>query len=193
MSNSQIYSQINRRSVMQTAAQTGLALAVGGAFGIGSAWAKGSGPALPKVGSVLRLPDLKLLDASVWRASNVQQKALVVYWWASWCPFCAVQSPHIEALWRTWKDKGLSVLALSIDAKPAAASAYIKAKNYSFPAAMLTSEVAKSLPKPAGLPVVVVLKVAATRQGSEGGEGKVVFAEAGEMFPEDIEGLKKYI
>ena len=110
----------------------------------------------------------------------------MVYWWASWCPFCAVQSPHIEALWRAWKDKGLSVLALSIDAKPAAASAYMKAKNYSFPAGMLTPQVARYLPKPAGLPVLVVLKV-------KGREGKVVFAEAGEMFPEDIEGLKKYI
>ena len=178
--------QINRREVMQSAALTGLALAVGAlAWG----WAKGRGPALPKVGSVLRLPDLKLLDGSVWSASNVQQKTLVVYWWASWCPFCAVQSPHIEALWRAWKDKegkGLSVLALSIDTKPAAASAYMLAKNYSFPAAMLTSEVAKSLPKPAGLPVLVVLKV-------KGWEGQVVFAEAGEMFPEAIEGLKKYI
>ena len=55
---------INRREVMQTAAQAGLALAVGGAVGIESAWAKDRGPALPKVGSVLRLPDLKLLDAS---------------------------------------------------------------------------------------------------------------------------------
>jgi thiol-disulfide isomerase/thioredoxin len=174
---------INRREVMQTAAQAGLALAVGGSE---SGWARDRGPALPKVGSVLRLPDLKLLDASTWSASNVQEKTLVVYWWASWCPFCAVQSPHIEALWRAWKDKGLSVLALSIDTNPAAASAYIKAKSYSFPAAMLTSEVAKSLPKPAGLPVLVVLKV-------KGREGKVVFAEAGEMFPEDIEGLKKYI
>jgi hypothetical protein len=53
---------------------------------------------------------------------------------------------------------------------------------------MLTPEVAKFLPKPAGLPVVVVLKVSA-----DGREGKVVFAESGEMFPEDVEGLKKYI
>ena len=78
-----------------------------------------------------QMTNLKRLDACVWSASNVQQKTLVVYWWASWCPFCAAQSPHIEALWRAWKDKGR--------------------------------------------------------------EGKVVFAEAGEMFPEDIEGLKKYI
>ena len=38
---------INRREVMQTTAQAGLALAVGGAMGIESAWAKDRGPALP--------------------------------------------------------------------------------------------------------------------------------------------------
>jgi len=36
--------------------------------------------------------------------------------------------------------------------------------------------------------VVVVLKVSA-----DGRDGKVVFAESGEMFPEDVEGLKKYL
>ena len=175
--------QISRRQAMLWASQTGLGLAVAGAM---PASAKDHSPALPKVGSVLHLPDLKLLDGHDWMAADVDGKTLVVYWWASWCPFCAVQSPHIEALWNAQKANGLSVLALSIDKKPLAAVNYMKAKNYSFPAGMLTPEAAKSLPKPAGLPVVVVLKV-------KGREGKVVFAEAGEMFPEDIEGLKKYI
>jgi thiol-disulfide isomerase/thioredoxin len=174
---------LNRRQAIQSATQTGLGLAVAGAW---PAWAKDHGPALPKVGSVLRLPDLKLLDGSDWKAADVDGKTLVVYWWASWCPFCAVQSPHIEALWKAQKANGLSVLALSIDKNPLAAANYMKAKNYSFPAGMLTPQAAKSLPKPAGLPVVVVVKV-------KGRDGKVVFAEAGEMFPEDIEGLKKYI
>ena len=175
--------QLNRRQVIQSASRAGLGLA---ASGVLSAWGKDHGPALPKVGSLLRLPDLKLLDGHDWKAADVDGKALVVYWWASWCPFCGVQSPHIEALWKAQQASGLSVLALSIDKKPAAAVNYMKVKNYSFPAGMLTPQVAKSLPKPAGLPVVVVLKV-------KGREGKVVFAEAGEMFPEDIEGLKKYI
>jgi hypothetical protein len=34
--------------------------------------------------------------------------------------------------------------------------------------------------------VLVVLKL-------EGGNGRVVFAESGEMFPGDVEGLKKYL
>ena len=170
-----------RRDLMQTTA----ALLAG--LGL-PAWAKGGESPLPKLGSTLVLPAVALLDGSAWKPADRAGKTLVVYWWASWCPFCAVQSPHMEALWRANRERGLEVLALSIDSKPEAAAAYMKNKGYSFPAGMLTPEVAKVLPKPAGLPVVVVLKVA-----RNGRSGQVVFAEAGEMFPEDVEGLKKYI
>ncbi|MGH8803160.1 MAG: TlpA family protein disulfide reductase [Polaromonas sp.] len=170
----------NRRNLIQSIA----ALAVPSAPGLGlSAWAKGAEGPLPKVGSALPLPAVTLLDGRRWTPAEAEGKLLVVYWWASWCPFCALQSPHIEALWRAQKANGLTVLALSIDQQAAAAVNYMKAKGYSFPAGMLTPEVAKLLPKPAGLPVVVV----------RGRDGKVVFAESGEMFPEDVEGLKKYL
>ena len=168
---------LKRRNLMQAVA----ALAV-------PVWAEGSEMALPQVGSTLALPTLALLDGASWTPAAVAGKTLVVYWWASWCPFCAVQSPHIEALWQARKGSGLQVLGLSIDKQPAAAVNYMKSRGYSFPAGMVTPEVAQRLPKPAGLPVVVVLKVAA-----HGREGQVVFAESGEMHPEDIQGLKKYL
>ena len=157
-----------RRQVLRASVQSALGLAVS-ASGL-AAWARGSEGRLPKPGSVLRLPDLTLLDGSAWRAADIQGKTLVVYWWASWCPFCALQSPHIEALWRAQKASGLVVLALSIDQQAAAASSYMRAKGYSFPAGMLTPAVAQ-FDRCAGCS----------------------FAKAGEMFPEDIEGLKKYI
>ncbi len=172
----------NRRNLIQSLA----ALAAPGVAA--RAWARASNSPLPQIGSTLALPALTLLDGRAWTPAAVGGKTLVVYWWASWCPFCAVQSPHIEALWRANQARGLQVLALSIDSKPEAAAHYMKSKGYSFPAGMLTPTVAKVLPKPAGLPVVVVLKVA-----RHGRSGTVVFAEAGEMFPEDVEGLKKYI
>ena len=171
-----------RRQIIQSAAAVAAA---------GMAWpalARGSGSPLPPLGSTLLLPVVTLLDGQVWTPRKVAGKVLVVYWWASWCPFCALQSPHMEALWRAQKGRGLELLALSIDKEPAAAATYMKAKGYIFPAGMLSPEVAKVLPKPDGLPVVVVLKV-----NKNGKDGKVVFAEAGEMFPEDVEGLKKFL
>ena len=102
-----------------------------------------------------------------------------------------MQSTHIEALWRTQKGKGLRVLALSIDKQRTAASASMRSKGYTFAAGLVTPDVAKMLPKLKGLPVVVVVVLEIDKK--KGREGKVVFAEGGEMFPEDIEGLKKYI
>lgn len=172
-----------RRQLLQSAAAFALpAVQLAGA----QAWAQDTGLPLPAVGSPLKLDKLApipLLDGSTWKPATADGKVLVVYWWASWCPFCAVQSPHMEALWRAQRARGLEVLALSIDRQPAAAHTYMKAKGYSFPAGMLSPEVAKILPKPRGLPVVVV----------RGRDGNVVHAESGEMFPEDVEGLKKFL
>ena len=171
-----------RRQIIQSAA----ALAAAG-LGL-PVLARGSDRPLPAVGSTLALTAVTLLDGQVWTPGKVAGKVLVVYWWASWCPFCALQSPHMEALWRAQKARGLELLALSIDKEAAAAANYMKARGYSFPAGMLSPEVARVLPKPDGLPVVVVLKV-----NKNGRDGKVLFAEAGEMFPEDVEGLKKFL
>src|SRR5437773_941091 len=84
--------------------------------------AKAAKSPVPKLGSVLPLPAVTLLDGRVWTPAEVQGKTLVVYWWASWCPFCALQSPHIDALWRAQQANGLEVLALSIDKQAAAAA-----------------------------------------------------------------------
>ena len=174
-----------RRNLMQVLA----ALALPPATGIGLLSAAHAAPnAMPPLGTVLAVPTVTLLDGTVWQPAGAAGKTLVVYWWASWCPFCAVQSPYIEALWRAQKANGLQVLGLSIDKTAPAAVNYMKTKGYTFAAGMMTPEVVQQLPKPPGLPVVVVLKVSA-----DGKNGKVVFAEAGEMLPEDVEGLKKYL
>jgi thiol-disulfide isomerase/thioredoxin len=169
---------VNRRELMQSAATLAVL-----PWGAGAAAAEPAAAPLPPLGSVLAVPALTLLDGRSWGPPQAEGKVLVVYWWASWCPFCAVQSPHMEALWRAGRSQGLELLGLSIDRLASTASAHLKAKGYSFPAAMVTPEVAKVWPKPRGLPVVVV----------RGRNGRVVFAEAGEMVPEDIENLKNYL
>lgn len=140
-------------------------------------------PPLPRVGAPLALTRVPLLDGTMFEPARAEGQVLVLYWWASWCPFCAVQSPHMEKLWQAGRGRGLQMLALSIDKSRDAAARYLQQKGYSFPAGMLAPEVAKVLPKPKGLPVTVV----------RGRDGRTVFAEGGEMFPEDVEGLAKFL
>jgi len=108
---------------------------------------------------------------------------LVLYWWASWCPFCAQQSPEMQKLWDAQRARGLRMLALSIDKKPGDATAYLQKKGYTFPAVWLTPELARAWPKPDGLPVTVV----------RGKDGRVVQAEKGQLFPEDVAQLARWL
>lgn len=148
-----------------------------------SVWAQGAESALPRLGERLILPTTALLGGGRFHSSQADGKLTVMYWWASWCPFCMLQSPHIEALWKAHQAKGLQMLTLSIDKTEQAALDYVKKKNYTFPVAMYTPAIAKVLPKPKGLPVVLV----------RGKDGKVRHAESGEMFPEDIEKIGQWV
>jgi thiol-disulfide isomerase/thioredoxin len=140
-------------------------------------------PELPAVGTALKLPEMALFDGSAFRPRQADGRILVLYWWASWCPFCAIQSPYMEALWRTQRSRGLQMLALSIDSKREDATAYLHKKGYTFPAGLVTPEVARVLPKPKGLPVTLV----------RGRDGKVLQAEKGQLFPEDVEQLARWL
>ena len=108
---------------------------------------------------------------------------LVLYWWASWCPFCAEQSPEMQKLWQAQQGRGLQMLALSIDKKPEEAVAYLRKKGYTFPAAWLSPELLKTYRKPEGLPVTVV----------RGKDGRVAQAEKGQLFPEDVALLARWL
>lgn len=140
-------------------------------------------PPPPQVGSKLTLPDMSLLDGTTFRASEAEGHVLVLYWWASWCPFCAQQSPHMDKLWAAHRRHGLLMLGLSIDRKAADASSYLAKKGYSFPSGLVTPSVARVLPKPKGLPVTVV----------RGRDGRVLASETGQLFPEDVEQIARFL
>lgn len=142
-----------------------------------------SGAEFPAVGQTLSLVDVPLLDGGVFKPSQAKGKILVMYWWASWCPFCAMQSPHMEKLWQTQRSKGLQLLTLSIDSKVEAATNYLQRKGYTFPAGFMSPELEKKLPKPRGLPVTVIV----------GRDGKILKIQAGAMDEFEIEDIAKLI
>lgn len=171
----------SRRRLLLAAASAGLAGA-----GIASR-AQEPGPAgvarapLPKLGTPLALPEVAIFDGTRFRAQPGE--VVVVYWWASWCPFCAVQSPSMQKLWDTERARGLRFLGLAIDKRVEDAQAYLKKRGYTFPSGWFTPEVARVLPQPKGLPVTLV----------RGRDGRVALAEAGQLFPEDIAEIGRFL
>lgn len=167
-----------RRTSLQLAAAALAAAAL-------PAWAQSSSaPPLPKVGGTFALPsEIELIDGKTLHTQDWAGKVVVLEYWATTCPFCKRQLPHVQALYEKERRRGLEVLALSIDKKAADVPPVVKERGYTFPVAWMSKELARAIPKPPGLPVTIVI----------GRDGKVVLAESGEMFPEDIAAIAKFL
>lgn len=140
-------------------------------------------PPLPRTGMRLALPEVTLFDGSTFRPEQAQGQVVVVYWWASWCPLCAVQSPLMDKLWRAQRGRGLRMLALSVDRRAEDATAYLAKRGLTFPAGWVTPAVAQVMPKPRGLPVTVV----------RGRDERVLQAEAGQMIADAIDDIATFL
>lgn len=168
----------NRRQWLGAAAGAALAVST-------PVWAQSSpteaaleaqAPPLPPVGSLLQVPRIDMLGGGVFDMGASAPQPTLVYWWASTCPFCAQQSPAMEKLWQQQKSKGWRMVALSIDKQPEDAKAYLQRKGYTFPAAWVSPAWRKAYPKPRGLPITLLA----------GRNGKLLLAEKGQMFEEDV-------
>jgi len=143
--------------------------------------AEAAAPPLPNLGDRLQVPAIDLIGGGRFHPAQRSPKPLLIYWWASTCPFCALQSPHMQTLWREHGGR-FDFLGLSIDRTAQAAQQYLLSRGYSFPSGWASREWRTQFPKPRGLPITLVLD----RQGS------VVAAERGQMFPEDVAELKRF-
>ncbi|WP_240493700.1 TlpA disulfide reductase family protein [Pandoraea sp. ISTKB] len=150
---------------------------------LGAAAALASAPAhAVEVGDTVMLPSLTLLDGKTMPASAFRDRTVIVEYWASWCPFCAQQNPHLQKLYEATRGKPIQIVTLSIDKKPQEAIDYLKAHQYTFPAGMETDAWQAALGKRRGLPELYVI----------GRNGKVLRKEVGEMFSEDVAALADY-
>ena len=141
------------------------------------------GPALAAaVGNRVDWRDVTLLDGRKLPASALVGRVVVVEIWASWCPFCAKQNPLLQQLHDAHGGRGLEFLTFSIDREAAPARAYMAKHKYTFPAAMATAQSDRWFGPREGLPELYVVDR----------DGRIVFREAKEMFPEDMQALARF-
>lgn len=175
-----------RRRLLQRAAGFALAgLSAPALAQSGAAPGAASGAARtesPAIGARVALPATRLLDGRDLPPSYWRGKVLVIELWASWCPFCKRQNPHLDRLHRAHAASGLEVLALSIDRRPEDAQQYMREHGYAFHAAMFDPQWQAAIGRPKGLPIVWVI----------GRDSRLRQLEIGEMFPEDIEELARW-
>ena len=60
------------------------------------------------------------LQGKTQRFATYRGKVVLLNFWATWCPPCREEMPAMEQLYRAYKDRGLIVLAVSLDQAPVA-------------------------------------------------------------------------
>ena len=109
-------------------------LRAGAAVALVAAWTLAAGPAwaasdpaaalgLVKANPVRAARDFQVPtagDGQV-RLADLKGKVVFLNFWATWCKPCEEEMPSIERLHRKFRDRGLAVVAISMDADGAAA------------------------------------------------------------------------
>ncbi len=85
-----------------------------------------------KAGS--KAPDFKLtsLDGRSVSLSGLRGKGVMLNFWATWCPPCRLEMPHLQAVSGELAAKGVVLLAVNIGENPALVKEFIKQYGYTF-------------------------------------------------------------
>jgi len=68
------------------------------------------------------------------RLGDFKGKVVFLNFWATWCPPCKEEMPSMERLYGRYRDKGFTILAVSIDSGgPAPVAAFAKKLGLTFP------------------------------------------------------------
>ncbi len=87
-----------------------------------------SGSRPPRVGTVA--PDFSVQDSSRTVAlHDFRGQVVVLNFWATWCPPCVEEMPSLIDMQRQLKNRGVTVLAVSVDVDPNAYAQFIKNHN----------------------------------------------------------------
>jgi peroxiredoxin len=135
-----------------------------------AAVAPGSGPILAEAADVQptvghRAPDFTLRDASgrpVRLSQVLAQKAVLLNFWATWCPPCREEMPSMERVYRDYQARGLEILAVSLDlgteaSVAARVNAFMAELRLTFPALLDLSGEATRAYRIRALPVTLLI------------------------------------
>ncbi len=114
-----------RRVLVQTPVLTPLVLTVLVLCLLTSCY-KGSRP--PRIGTAA--PDFTVQDADhTVTLSQFRGKVVVLNFWATWCPPCVEEMPSLVQMQQKMKDKGITVLAISVDESAGAYQKFLQDHN----------------------------------------------------------------
>ncbi len=102
--------------------------------------------------------ELKDLEGKKVSLNDYKGRVIILNFWATWCAPCRAEMPSLEGLYRSFKDKGLVVIGVSVDSSERTVSSFVRGKGLSFPILLdKEKEVAFDSYGVVGLPVTFII------------------------------------
>lgn len=127
---------------------------------------------------------LKNLKGHTVRLADFAGKVVFLNFWATWCPPCRIEVPHLKELYAKYQDKGLEVIGISLDlAGGEVVKAFVDKNQINYPILLGDEKIAMDYDGILGIPTSFLID----RQGMV--RQKFVGVQPKEVFEEAIKGL----
>ena len=87
----------------------------------------------PMIGQAAPGFELKSLDGKTQSLAGLKGNYIVLHFATTWCPFCAAEAPHLEQLYRDYRDKNVQVLLIDVKEDQALVERLLHKFTFTFP------------------------------------------------------------
>ncbi|HAM81216.1 thiol-disulfide oxidoreductase ResA [Ornithinibacillus bavariensis] len=117
------------------------------------------------------------------RLSDFRGKGVMLNFWGTWCKPCESEMPYMQKLYPEYKEKGIEIIAVNLDATEFVVDQFINKYNLTFPIPHDTKDQVRDLYKVGPIPSTFFIS----------SEGKIVEVVNGALTLERLEGYLQKI
>lgn len=149
-------------------------------------------PEFPKLPAL----EVDMLEGGPRPVVPVQGRALLLEFWASWCPPCMASLPKLQALYESERNNGLTVVAVNADEPDDAIRKVVRRLGLTMPIARYGPALESAF-RVRALPTTILVdgqgRLRARWDGYQSGQEALVAAKARRLLGEDAEGRPRKV
>ncbi len=110
-----------------------------------------------QIGQTAPKLDTELADGKILPSRHLEDKVVLQYFWATWCPICRGELPQLQRLYEVYRPRGFEIVAQSLDDDPSSVMEFWRKGGYSFPLAMRSEETRNGFGAIKGTPTLILI------------------------------------